>query len=126
MLKVIWLYSVVSFACSASFLIPSSSTSPLYMLSDSKCFFQEPFRCLWEAVRKRQFLSLYQGLQTKNIHSFISSFIYFYGYNYYKRLYLEKSGAKSIGTTANLLVAAAAGASTVIVTQVSNVIGLFV
>jgi hypothetical protein len=32
--------------------------------------------------------------------------------------YLEKSGAKCIGTTANLLVAAAAGASTVIVTQV--------
>ncbi|TVU19267.1 hypothetical protein EJB05_35406 [Eragrostis curvula] len=33
------------------------------------------------------------------------------------RLYVEKSGAKSIGTTANLLVAAAAGACTVIVTQ---------
>jgi hypothetical protein len=37
---------------------------------------------------------------------------------------LEKSGAKSIGTTANLVVAAAAGACTVIVTQVSNTIGL--
>jgi len=37
---------------------------------------------------------------------------------------LEKSGAKSVGTTANLLVAAAAGACTVIVTQVSNAIGL--
>jgi hypothetical protein len=37
---------------------------------------------------------------------------------------LEKSGAKSIGTTANLVVAAAAGACTVIVTQVTNAIGL--
>jgi len=62
-------------------------------------------------------LSLYQGLNTKNIQSFISSFFYFYGYSYFKRLYLEKSGAKSVGTTANLLVAAAAGACTVIVTQ---------
>ncbi|GJN14308.1 hypothetical protein PR202_gb01114 [Eleusine coracana subsp. coracana] len=87
------------------------------MLSDLKCIFRNLSDVFWEAVRKRQFVSLYQGLQTKNVHSFISSFIYFYGYNYYKRLYLEKSGAKSIGTTANLLVAAAAGASTVIVTQ---------
>lgn len=71
----------------------------------------------WEAVRKRQILSLYQGLKTKNIQSFISQFVYFYGYSYFKRLYLEKSGAKSIGTKANLLVAAAAGACTVIVTQ---------
>jgi len=69
-------------------------------------------------------LSLYQGLNTKNIQSFISSFFYFYGYSYFKRLYLEKSGAKSVGTTANLLVAAAAGACTVIVTQVINAIGL--
>ena len=69
-------------------------------------------------------MSLYQGLNTKNIQSFISSFFYFYGYSYFKRLYLEKSGAKSVGTTANLLVAAAAGACTVIVTQVINAIGL--
>ncbi|KAG8068916.1 hypothetical protein GUJ93_ZPchr0005g15172 [Zizania palustris] len=41
-------------------------------------------------------------------------------HNYFKRLYLEKSGAKSIGTKANLLVAAAAGACTVVVTQVQN------
>ncbi|KAL5662100.1 hypothetical protein ACJX0J_029225, partial [Zea mays] len=71
----------------------------------------------WEAIYKRQFLSLYQGLNTKNIQSFVSSFFYFYGYSYFKRLYLEKSGAKSIGTTANLLVAAAAGACNAIVTQ---------
>ncbi|KAK3138866.1 hypothetical protein QOZ80_5AG0374450 [Eleusine coracana subsp. coracana] len=106
------------------------STTVLYPLDTCKSKFQAELQTqqgahkyrnlsdvFWEAVRKRQFLSLYQGLQTKNVHSFISSFIYFYGYNYYKRLYLEKSGAKSIGTTANLLVAAAAGASTVIVTQ---------
>lgn len=76
----------------------------------------------WEAVQKRQILSLYQGLKTKNIQSFISQFVYFYGYSYFKRLYLEKSGAKSIGTKANLLVAAAAGACTVVVTQVTNAI----
>lgn len=62
-------------------------------------------------------MSLYQGLKTKNIQSFISQFVYFYGYSYFKRLYLEKSGAKSIGTKANLLIAAAAGACTVVVTQ---------
>ncbi|CAK8536764.1 unnamed protein product [Lathyrus sativus] len=72
---------------------------------------------LWEAVSNRQVLSLYQGLGTKNLQSFISQFIYFYGYSYFKRLYLEKSGYKSIGTRANLLIAAAAGAVTAITTQ---------
>ncbi|KAL6843068.1 hypothetical protein ACP4OV_027142 [Aristida adscensionis] len=106
------------------------STTVLYPLDTCKTKFQAELQSqqgahkyrnlsdvFWEAVRKRQILSLYQGLNTKNIQSFISSFCYFYGYSYFKRLYLEKSGAKSIGTTANLLVAAAAGACTVIVTQ---------
>ncbi|GAU40947.1 hypothetical protein TSUD_187040 [Trifolium subterraneum] len=44
-------------------------------------------------------------------------FVYFYGYSYFKRLYLEKSGYKSIGTRANLLIAAAAEAVTAITTQ---------
>lgn len=73
---------------------------------------------LWEAISTRQVLSLYQGLGTKNLQSFISQFVYFYGYSFFKRLYLEKSGNKTIGTKANLIVAAAAGACTVIVTQV--------
>ncbi|OMO61243.1 hypothetical protein CCACVL1_23654 [Corchorus capsularis] len=72
---------------------------------------------LWEAVSTGQVLSLYQGLGTKNLQSFISQFIYFYGYSFFKRLYLEKSGSKNIGTKANLIVAAAAGACTVIITQ---------
>ncbi|XP_068663711.1 peroxisomal adenine nucleotide carrier 1-like [Aristolochia californica] len=72
---------------------------------------------LWEAISTRQVLSLYQGLGTKNLQSFISQFIYFYGYSYFKRLYLEKSGSKSLGTKANLIVAAAAGACTAIVIQ---------
>ncbi|XP_068660488.1 peroxisomal adenine nucleotide carrier 1-like isoform X2 [Aristolochia californica] len=38
-------------------------------------------------------------------------------YSYFRRLYLEKSGSKSLGTKANLIVAAAAGACTSIVTQ---------
>ncbi|XVF06109.1 hypothetical protein REPUB_Repub06bG0019600 [Reevesia pubescens] len=71
----------------------------------------------WEAISTRQVLSLYQGLGTKNLQSFIAQFIYFYGYSYFKRLYLEKSGSKSIGTKANLILAAAAGTCTAIVTQ---------
>jgi len=71
-----------------------------------------------EAISNRQVLSLYQGLGTKNLQSFISQFVYFYGYSYFKRLYLEKSGYKSIGTKANLVIAAAAGACTAIATQV--------
>lgn len=76
---------------------------------------------LWEAIATRQFSSLYQGLGTKNIHSFISSFVYFYGYSLFKRLYLEKSGSKSIGTKANLVIGVAAGAFTVAITHVSEV-----
>ncbi|MQL84328.1 hypothetical protein Taro_016820 [Colocasia esculenta] len=72
---------------------------------------------LWEAISTRNVLSLYQGLGTKNLQSFISQFVYFYGYSYFKRLYLENCGAKSIGTKANLVIAAAAGACTAIVTQ---------
>ena len=75
---------------------------------------------LWEAISTRQVLSLYQGLGTKNLQSFISQFVYFYGYSYFKRLYLKKSGIKSIGTKANLVLAAAAGACTAIVTQVGK------
>ncbi|CAN6337707.1 unnamed protein product [Urochloa humidicola] len=106
------------------------STTVLYPLDTCKTKFQAELQThhgahkyrnlsdvFWEAIQKKQLLSLYQGLNTKNVQSFISSFFYFYGYSYFKRLYLEKSGAKSIGTTANLIVAAAAGACTVIVTQ---------
>ncbi|GFP99908.1 peroxisomal adenine nucleotide carrier 1 [Phtheirospermum japonicum] len=37
-----------------------------------------------------------------------------------QRLYLRKSGYKSIGTKANLIIAAAAGACTVVATQASH------
>ncbi|CAK9168047.1 unnamed protein product [Ilex paraguariensis] len=70
-----------------------------------------------EAISTHQVLSLYQGLGTKNLQSFIAQFVYFYGYSYFKRLYLERTGFKSIGTRANLILAAAAGACTAIVTQ---------
>ena len=80
---------------------------------------------LWEAISTRQVLSLYQGLGTKNLQSFISQFVYFYGYSFFKRLYLEKSGNKTIGTRANLIVSAATGACTVIVTQVSYTLTSF-
>ncbi|MED6168726.1 NAD(+) salvage pathway protein, variant 2 [Stylosanthes scabra] len=72
---------------------------------------------LWEAISTRQVLSLYQGLGTKNVQSFVSSFIYFYGYSYFKKLYLKKTRNKTIGTAANLLVATAAGVSTIVITQ---------
>ncbi|KAH7679546.1 Mitochondrial carrier protein [Dioscorea alata] len=105
------------------------STTVLYPLDTCKTKYQAEVRShgqqkyrnlsdvLWEAISNRQILSLYQGLGTKNLQSFISQFVYFYGYSYFKRLYLKKSGAKSIGTKANLIVAAAAGACTAIVTQ---------
>ena len=73
---------------------------------------------LWEAISTGRVGSLYQGLGTKNFQSFISSFIYFYGYSFLKRIYLKRSGNKKIGTKANLIVAAAAGACTVVLTQV--------
>ncbi|CAI0551139.1 unnamed protein product [Linum tenue] len=105
------------------------STTILYPLDTCKTKYQAEVRAhgqrryrhlsdvLWEAISNGQFLSLYQGLGTKNLQSFISQFVYFYGYSYFKRLYLEKSGSKKIGTKANLLVAAAAGACTAIATQ---------
>ncbi|KAL2244069.1 peroxisomal adenine nucleotide carrier 1-like [Sesamum indicum] len=105
------------------------STTILYPLDTCKTKYQAENRAhhhkkyrnisdvLWEAISTRQVLSLYQGLGTKNFQSFISQFIYFYGYSFLKRLYLRESGAKSIGTRANLIIAAAAGACTVIVTQ---------
>ncbi|GLU08839.1 hypothetical protein SLE2022_257240 [Rubroshorea leprosula] len=105
------------------------STTILYPLDTCKSKYQAEVRAhhqqkyrnisdvLWEAISTRQVLSLYQGLGTKNLQSFISQFIYFYGYSFFKRLYLEKSGSKTIGTKANLLIAAAAGACTVVITQ---------
>ncbi|KAH1239327.1 Peroxisomal adenine nucleotide carrier 2 [Glycine max] len=64
-----------------------------------------------------QVLSLYQGIGTKNLHSFVAKFVYFYGYSYFKKLYLDRSGSKSIGAKANLAIAVVAGACTAIVTQ---------
>ncbi|KAL5710322.1 hypothetical protein ACHQM5_020901 [Ranunculus cassubicifolius] len=66
-------------------------------------------------ILSRRVLSLYQGLGKKNLQSFISYFMYFYGYSYFKRMYIGWSGKKDIGTKANLVIAAAAGACTVIV-----------
>ena len=75
---------------------------------------------LVEAVSNGKVLSLYQGLGTKNLQSFIAQFVYFYGYSYFKRLYQVKYGTKSIGTKANLILAASAGACTAIITQVGS------
>lgn len=105
------------------------STTVLYPLDTCKSKYQAENRAhnhqkyrnisdvFWEAISKGQVLSLYQGLGTKNLHALISQFVYFYGYSFFKRLYLSESGSKSIGTTANLVIAAAAGACTAIVTQ---------
>ncbi|KAG8370138.1 hypothetical protein BUALT_Bualt14G0086200 [Buddleja alternifolia] len=105
------------------------STTVLYPLDTCKTKYQAENRAhhhqkyrnisdvLWEAISNNQVLSLYQGLGTKNLQSFISQFVYFYGYSFFKRLYLRESKSKSIGTTANLIIAAAAGACTAVVTQ---------
>ncbi|KAH1033110.1 hypothetical protein J1N35_045284 [Gossypium stocksii] len=105
------------------------STTILYPLDTCKTKYQAEVQAhgqrkyrnlsdvLWEAVSTGQVRSLYQGLGTKNLQSFIAQFVYFYGYSYFKRLYLENSGSKSIGTKVNLILAAGAGACTAIVTQ---------
>ncbi|KAL5701785.1 NAD(+) salvage pathway protein [Ranunculus cassubicifolius] len=105
------------------------STTILYPLDTCKTKYQAEVRVhgltkyrklsdvLWEAISNRQILSLYQGLGTKNLQSFISQFVYFYSYSYFKRLYIGRKGTKSIGTSANLVIAAAAGACTAIATQ---------
>ncbi|KAI3747459.1 hypothetical protein L6452_09916 [Arctium lappa] len=106
------------------------STTILYPLDTCKAKYQAEVRShgrqqkyrklsdvLLEAVSNGKVLSLYQGLGTKNLQSFIAQFVYFYGYSYFKRLYQVKYGTKSIGTKANLLLAASAGACTAIITQ---------
>lgn len=105
------------------------STTILYPLDTCKTKYQaevhaggrEKYRhlsdVLWEAVSNRQIHSLYQGLGTKNLQSFISQFIYFYSYSYFKRFYLKQSKNNYMGTQANLAVAAAAGACTAVITQ---------
>ncbi|TKY51117.1 Peroxisomal adenine nucleotide carrier 2 [Spatholobus suberectus] len=105
------------------------STTVLYPLDTCKTKYQAEVQAhhqrkyrrisdvLWEAISTHQVLSLYQGLGTKNVQSFVSSFIYFYGYSYFRKLYLKKTGNKSIGTTANLIVATAAGVCTIVITQ---------
>ncbi|XVE62990.1 hypothetical protein DITRI_Ditri06bG0163900 [Diplodiscus trichospermus] len=105
---------------STTILYPLDTCKTKYQ-AEAQAHGQQKYRNLsdvfWEAISTRQVLSLYQGLGTKNLQSFISQFVYFYGYSYFKRLYIEKSGSKSIGTRANLVLAAAAGACTAIVTQ---------
>jgi hypothetical protein len=105
------------------------STTVLYPLDTCKTKYQAEVQAqhqrkyrrisdvLWEAISKRQVLSLYQGLGTKNVQSFISSFIYFYGYSYFKKLYLKTTGNKNIGTTANLIAATMSGVCTILITQ---------
>ncbi|KAH7574564.1 hypothetical protein ACOSP7_008702 [Xanthoceras sorbifolium] len=105
---------------STTILYPLDTCKTRYQ-AEARAHGQQKYRNLsdvfWEAISTGQVVSLYQGLGTKNLQSFISQFVYFYGYSYFKRLYTEKSGKKSIGTTANLVIAAAAGACTAIVTQ---------
>lgn len=105
------------------------STTILYPLDTCKTKYQAEARSkdqqryrnisdvLWEAIRNGQVLSLYQGLGTKNLQSVIQQFVYFYGYSFFKRLYLKKTGSKSMGTKANLIAAAAAGCCTAVLTQ---------
>lgn len=105
------------------------STTVLYPLDTCKTKYQAEVSALnhqkyrnisdvfWETISNHQILSLYQGLGTKNLQAFVFQFIYFYKYNFFKKLYLKKTGTKSIGTRANLVLAAAAGACTVVITQ---------
>lgn len=108
-------FPIVFLRCHKFWIGSFSAFPPLLCL-----IFRNLSDVLWEAISTHQVLSLYQGLGTKNLQAFIAQFIYFYGYSYLKRLYLKKSGIKSVGTKTNLVLAAAAGACTAIVTQVSD------
>ncbi|GAV63170.1 Mito_carr domain-containing protein [Cephalotus follicularis] len=105
---------------STTILYPLDTCKTRYQ-AEARAHGQQKYRNLsdvfWEALSSGKVLSLYQGLGTKNLQSFIAQFVYFYGYSYFKKLYLEKSGSQSIGTKANLIIAAAAGACTAIVIQ---------
>jgi len=74
---------------------------------------------LREAASCGKLLSLYQGLATKNGHAVLAGFVYFYSYSYIRSKYLMHAQAEKLGTLANLVVAAAAGACTACATQVS-------
>lgn len=105
------------------------STTILYPLDTCKTKYQAELRSnslrkyrslldvLREAIAKRQLLSLYQGLGTKNLQSVISQFLYFYGYSFFRQLYLRWAKLNHMGTGANLAVGVFAGACTVLVTQ---------
>eukprot|EP00850_Spirogloea_muscicola_P000841 SM000003S11086 [mRNA] locus=s3:773450:775290:- [translate_table: standard] len=105
------------------------STTLLYPLDTCKTKFQAEAQhgaarryrsmldVLREAVAAGRLSSLYQGLETKNAQAVAAGFVYFYAYSFIRRQYLLRSGRLSMGTGANLLVAAAAGCCTTIATQ---------
>ena len=74
-----------------------------------------------EALLSGNVLSLYQGLGTKNVQSILSGFVYFYGYSFIRSKYLQHAHSSSLSLFSNIVVAAAAGACTVILTQVTFV-----
>ncbi|GBG73966.1 hypothetical protein CBR_g17678 [Chara braunii] len=105
------------------------STTVLYPLDTCKTIFQaeaetgdrRKYKSTWDVFRqfleRRDLACFYRGLWTKNVQSVISQFLYFYSYNYFKRAYLRRNKEPTLGPGANLVVAAAAGVCTVIVTQ---------
>lgn len=105
------------------------STTILYPLDTCKSKYQAEARAganrkykslfdvFWESVGQGKILSLYQGLGTKNLQSVISQFIYFYSYSLFKEWYLARAKVLKMGTGPNLLVAAAAGTCTAVLTQ---------
>eukprot|EP00850_Spirogloea_muscicola_P014698 SM000107S14064 [mRNA] locus=s107:195411:197237:- [translate_table: standard] len=105
------------------------STTLLYPLDTCKTKFQAEAQhgaarkyrsmldVLREAVAAGRLSSLYQGLATKNAQAVAAGFVYFYAYSFIRRQYLLRSGRRTMGTGANLLVAAAAGCCTTIATQ---------
>jgi len=105
------------------------STTLLYPLDTCKTKYQAEAKAgefrkyrslldvLREAITSGNILSLYQGLSTKNLQSVISQFIYFYAYSFFKQWYLKRAKVLKMGTGTNLLVAAAAGTCTAVLTQ---------
>lgn len=117
-----WLSLCTGFLCFSSYGgLGDRNGSEFGCLSTLCCLlYRSLFDVFWESVGEGNALSLYQGLGTKNLQSVISQFIYFYSYSLFKQWYLARAKVLKMGTGTNLLVAAAAGTCTAVLTQVCN------
>eukprot|EP00897_Mesotaenium_endlicherianum_P000726 jgi/Mesen1/10654/ME000009S10444 len=106
---------------STTILYPLDTCKTKYQAEEKvageQCRYRSIFDVFREAFAERQLLSLYQGVHTKNFQAVVAGFTYFFSYSFIKQQYLARAQKKSMGTGANLIVAAAAAACTATITQ---------